>query len=189
MDHSITELFDRLKLPVFDGVQAALEAFNEQRMLNLDHKKTDSFKQRRIQLKTKRTVDAQRCKVWSKKLGHDTYGSDDSDLDEDELKPKGRKKRMTGGTCKCGSTTHQHTHHSDCCLNEKNQESGVSVDDRASENSDVIYYSEDSPSDAESIPLKESVRTPTGGGGWCFEDDIMSCLWELVAVVGVLKMT
>ena len=40
--------------------------------------------------------------------------------------------------------------------------------DRASENSDVIYYSEDFPSDA------ESVLTPTGDSSWCFEDDIIS---------------
>ena len=50
--------------------------------------------------------------------------------------------------------------------------SGVSVDDRASDNSDVIYYSEDSSSDAESISLKESAPTPTGDR--CFEDDIIS---------------
>ena len=130
-------------------------------------------------------MDAQRRKVWSKKHSHNTYSSDDSDLDEDELKPKGRKKRTAGGTCKCGSTTHQRTNHSECRLNEKNQKSdvsvpsknqkgGVSVDDRASENSDVIYYSEDSLSDAESISLKESVPTPTGDSSWCFEDDIIS---------------
>ena len=149
--HWVVELFERLKLPVFDGVQAALEVFNEQRKLNLDREKTDSFKQRQIQLKSERTMDARRRKVWSKKHGHDTYGSDDSDLDKDELKPKGRKKCTAGGTCKCGSTTHQHTNHSECHLNEKNRKSGVSnkknqkggvsVDDRASENSDVIYYS------------------------------------------------
>ena len=46
--------------------------------------------------------------------------------------------------------------------------------DGASENSDVIYYSEDSLSDAESISLKESVPTPTDDSSWCFEDDIIS---------------
>ena len=67
-------------------------------------------------MKTERTVDAQRRKVWSKKHGHDTYDSDDSDLDEDELKPKGWKKRTTGGMCKCGSTTHKRTNHSESVL-------------------------------------------------------------------------
>ena len=71
----------------------------------------------------------------------------------------------------CGSTTHQRTNHSDCPLNVKNQRSGVSVDDRAFDSNDVIYYSEDSPSDAES---KEGAPTPTGDTSWCFEDDIIS---------------
>ena len=106
--------------------------------------------------------------------GHDTYGSDNSDIDEDELKPKGQKKRTTGGMmCKCGSTTHQRTNHSDCPYNVKNQKSDVSVDDRASDNSDVIYYSDHSLSDAESISLKGSVPTPTSDISWCFEDDII----------------
>ena len=45
------------------------------------------------------------------------YGSDDSNIDEDE-KPRGQK-RMTGGQCKCGSTIHQRTIHSDCPFTQK----------------------------------------------------------------------
>ena len=138
--HWVVELFERLKLPVLEGVQAALEAFNQQRKLNLDHQKTDLSNLRRIKLKTERKMDAQQRKVWSKKHGHDTYGSDGSDIDEDEIKPRGWKKRTTGGQCKCGSTTHQCTNHSDCPYNPKNtisnkrkQESSNSVDDGASE--------------------------------------------------------
>ena len=71
--HWVVEVFECLKLPVFDGVQAALEAFSQQRKLYLDQEKTDSFKQRRVQLK-ERTMDAQ-----SQRHGYDTYGSDDSD--------------------------------------------------------------------------------------------------------------
>ena len=44
----MVELFEHLNLPVFDGVEAALEG---QRKLNLDHEINDSSKQRRIQLK------------------------------------------------------------------------------------------------------------------------------------------
>ena len=62
--HWVVELFRRLKLPVFDGVQTALERFNKQRKLALDHQKTDKCKRRRIQLKAERTVDAQRRKEW-----------------------------------------------------------------------------------------------------------------------------
>ena len=45
---------------------------------------------------------------------------------------------------------------------------------RASDNNDVISYSEDTLSDAESISLEKSVPTPTGDTSWCFEDDVLS---------------
>ena len=68
-----------------------------------------------------------------------------------------------------GSTTHRFTTHSECCLNPKNsskeqKKSGDSINDRKSEN-DVIYYSEDFQSDAESIALKD-VLTSTGSSSW-----------------------
>ena len=66
---------------------------------------------------------------------------------------------------------HSPTYHRDCPYNVNNQKSGVSVDDGASENRDVIYYSEDSASHAESISLKESMPTSTGDSSWCFEKD------------------
>ena len=77
-------------------------------------------------------MDAQCRKLWSKRHGHDTYGSDDSDIHEDEIKPKRQEKCAIGGQCKCGSTTHQRTNHSYCPFNVKKQRSNVSVDDRAS---------------------------------------------------------
>ena len=64
-------------------------------------------------------LDAERRKKWSKKHGHNTYGRDDSEGDEGELKPNGQKKRkqgkvLTDGTCKaCGSTSHQRSNHKD----------------------------------------------------------------------------
>ena len=135
-------------------------------------------------------MDGQRRKVLSRKHGHDTYGNDDSDLDEDEIKPIGQKKHTTGGECKCGSTT-QRTNHSECSLNPKNsnkgrQETGHSIDDRSSIDGDVIYYSEDSQSDAESMGLKENVltSTSTGSTSWCFEDDIISGIVCLCGVLG-----
>ena len=44
----------------------------------------------------------------------------------------------------------------------------------ASDNNDVISYSEDTLSDAESISLEKSVPTPTIDTSWCFEDDVIS---------------
>ena len=70
--HWVIKLFRLLKLSVFGGVHAALEAFNEQRKAELDRKKTDRCKRRRIELKVERTLDSQLCKKWSKKHGHDT---------------------------------------------------------------------------------------------------------------------
>ena len=118
-------------------------------------------------------MDAQCCKVWSKKHG---YGSDNSDLDEDEIKQKGQKKCMTVGKCKCRLTTHQCTTHSECHLNlksgissRKRRESGNSVNDRASEDGDVITPKVHR---CRKHCFKESVLTPTGDSSWCFEDDM-----------------
>ena len=46
--HWIPELYCRLKLPVFDGVQDALEKYSVQRKRNLDREKTTPAKRRRI---------------------------------------------------------------------------------------------------------------------------------------------
>ena len=69
--HWVIELFRLLKLPVFDGVHAALEAFHQQRKTELDREKTDRFKRRRIELKVERTLDSQRHKQWTKKHGQE----------------------------------------------------------------------------------------------------------------------
>ena len=60
--HWVVELFKRLRLPIF-GVQAALEAFSEKRKQELDRKKTEGYRQRRVQLKEERSMDAQH-KEW-----------------------------------------------------------------------------------------------------------------------------
>ena len=166
----------RLKLPVFDGLHAELEAFSEQRMAELYHNKTEKYKHRQIELRAERALDAERRKEWTKKHGHDTYGSDDSEGDEGELKLKGRKKRKqekvcTDGKCKaCGSTSHQRSNHKDCPYNKKYQKGVVSEDNKGSENSDVIDYSEDGMSDAASEDCFSSSECHSD---WCFEDDIV----------------
>ena len=43
-------------------------------------------------------MDSQCRKLWSKRHGHDTYGSDDSDIDEDEIKPKRQKSVQLEGS-------------------------------------------------------------------------------------------
>ena len=49
--HWIPELYRRMKFPVFDGVQEALERRNVQRKRGLDRAKTTPVKKRRIELK------------------------------------------------------------------------------------------------------------------------------------------
>ena len=66
------------------------------------------------------------------------------------------------------------------------------MDDRVSDN-DVIYYSEDFPSDAESISLKESVPTPTSDTNLCFKDDkifsLSSCIGIFVSRISPPPLT
>ena len=171
--HWVIELFRLLKLPVFDGVQAALEVFNKRRKADLDRKKTSKYERRRIELLVERTEDAQRRKEWSKKHGHDTYGDNDSDEDRVELKTKEQKRQQSSTERKCracGSTTHRRSSHRDCPSNKKAPSSGVSSgvkeDDTESENGDAVHSSLESPSSESSVISEES--------DWCFEDDIIS---------------
>ena len=124
--HWLPELYQRMKLPVFEGVVEALERYNERRKRRLEEAKCTPQKKRRIQLKKKRTTEAMERIKWSKKHGHDTYfgGSDvemagDSDDGVNQKKGKGRS-RGTGnpqgkGKCSaCGSSTHRRFSHRDC---------------------------------------------------------------------------
>ena len=174
----VVELFRLLRLPVFDGVHAALEAFNEQRKQELDRKKTERYKRRRVQLKEEKNVNAQRRKEWSKKHGHDTYG--DVNRDE-EVKPTGprahkKNKVSTEGKCRaCGSTTHRRSTHRDC-PDKKVRGTDVSSrlkDDQMSENSDVIGVSEDSLTDEDEFSSDE--HAASSDSDWCLEDDILRC--------------
>ena len=98
-------------------------------------KRTDSFKQRLIQLKTERQWMHSVARCGQRSVTMILMAVVAATLRNMNSSQKGgRNVRM----CKCGSTTHQCINHSDCPLNEKIKKSGVSVDDRASENSDFI---------------------------------------------------
>ena len=111
--HWIPELYRHMKLPVFDGVQEALERYNVQRKRALDEYKTEARKKRTVQLKVQRTKESQRRMEWSKKHGHDTYGHDDDDLEcaSAKVASKGRKEKTLGKCRACGSSTHQRSNH------------------------------------------------------------------------------
>ena len=53
--HWIPELYRRMKLPVFDGVQEALQRYNIERKRRLAEIKTNEHKKRRVQSKINRT--------------------------------------------------------------------------------------------------------------------------------------
>ena len=101
--HWVPELFRRLGLPVFEGLEEELEALNRRRKAEIDLAKTEVAKRRRIQLKKERVLDSQRRKEWSKAHGKDTYGSDD---EADTVSKVGVKRK-----CKCGSTNHSRPKH------------------------------------------------------------------------------
>ena len=105
--HWIPVLYNRLKLPLYDGLQEELELYNRKRKESLDSHKTESSKRRRIELKKQRTADAQRRKEGSKKHGQDDYCSGSYDLKEStEDLPAKRSKSTSEAKCKCGSSTH-----------------------------------------------------------------------------------
>ena len=59
-----------MKLPVFDGVQEALEKYNVQRKRKLEREKTTPVK-KRIELKKRRVVEGFQRSEWSRKHGRD----------------------------------------------------------------------------------------------------------------------
>ena len=129
--HWLLELFRRLRLPLFDGMAAALQRGNEVRANNLERKKTEEAKENRTNWKKARVQEQEERKQWIRRqrIQH-TYGSDDEDDGDDddlsdncdvannELCATSSRKQ---GKCKCGSATHRITSHRDCPLNKNHQ--------------------------------------------------------------------
>ena len=126
--HWLLELFRQLRLPLLDGMAAALQRGNEIRANNLERKQTEEAKENRVNWKTARVQEQEERKQWihRQRIQH-TYGSDDEDDGyDDDLSDNcdvannelcSRKQ----GKCKCGSATHRITSHSDCPLNKNRQ--------------------------------------------------------------------
>ncbi|XP_064386971.1 uncharacterized protein LOC135335416 isoform X2 [Halichondria panicea] len=82
--HWKTELYKKLNLPLYEGVQEVLSKQNQQRKKVLDGVKTEKTKKRRVQLKKLRVIDRQQRILWTDQHGRDTYGTpdgDDSDIE------------------------------------------------------------------------------------------------------------
>ena len=86
--HWIPELFRRMDLPVFDGVQEALERDNEARKKDLDRAKRSPVKRKRIALKRNRVNEGRKRMEWSKKHGHHTYGEPEEHVEKEKKKTR-----------------------------------------------------------------------------------------------------
>ena len=78
--HWLPELYNRMKLPVFDGVVDALKKHSTRRKRKLELAKTAPEKNCRIALKMKHVKDEIERIKWSKEHGHDMcFGSSDAE--------------------------------------------------------------------------------------------------------------
>ena len=111
--HWIPDLYKRLNLPVYEGIQEALTTSNIKRRQQLGRAKQEKAKKRRVQLLKLRTREAAKRREWSKKHGGDTYGETDVTDSKAPEKKKGSVKQLKK-SCKCGSTTHSWSSHKDC---------------------------------------------------------------------------
>ncbi len=132
--HWITDLYDRLNLPVIPAIVEALENEVVKRMKDIEKTKTDKTKKNRVQMKVARVEDQLERKKWVKKqallhsYGKDSDGDDDDDDEDDnELDAKQRTEgvlkqatKVKIRNCRCGSKEHMRVSHSACPLNSKN---------------------------------------------------------------------
>ena len=161
---SYPELYRRMKLPVFDGVQEALERRNMQRKRGLDRVKTTPVKNRRIELKRRRVIEGFQRSEWTKTRGCD---ADEHESDHEKVvkrkrgkaNPRNAKPKSEGLCSACGSSTHKRRTHRDCPFNTKRSTAKTSTKpviipvDSPSQSSDAV-------SDVHSI---SDVQSETGG--------------------------
>lgn len=110
--HWTTKLYRRLNLPIYEGVEEALEKYAVTREKSLERGKEEKTKRRRIALKIARKKEQEVRKLWSKRHGGDTYGDSDSEVKNEEQKQ-----------CKaCGSFTHTRKTSKDCPYNKNRKD-------------------------------------------------------------------
>lgn len=132
----MTDLYQRLKLPIVPSVVEALHNAVEERRAVLEKQKTEAVKANRIKMKVARTEDQTARKKWVKRQAvQHSYGRDDDDLDVDNDNPEHEASAgsssnteaagtaltvISGKTCRCGRNDHKRTSHASCPLNKKN---------------------------------------------------------------------
>ena len=160
--HWIPDLYRRMKLPVFDGVQEALERRNVQRKRGLDRAKTTAV---RIELKRRRVVEGFQRSEWTKTHGRDAYGGNDEDESDHGkvvkrkrgiAKPRKAKPKGESVCGACRSSTHKRRTHRDCPFNTKRSTAKTSTK--------PVIVAVDSPSQSsDAVSDVHSVQSETGG--------------------------
>ena len=142
--HWLLDLFGRLKLPILDGMQEALEQANTTRKKKLEKLRSEESKKKRIKWKNARDLEQEERKRWVKQqeIRHD-YGEEDGE-DDPEVDDSAGARELLGNSsvsgpdraviiaskkkCKCGSTTHLPTSHRECPMNKNKGQGNGSVD-------------------------------------------------------------
>ena len=142
--HWLLDLFGRLKLPILDGMQEALEQANKNRKMKLEKLRSEESKKKRIKWKNARDLEQEERKRWVKQqeIRHD-YGEEDGE-DDPEVDDSTGARELLGSSsvsgpdraviiaskkkCKCGSTTHLRTSHRECPMNKNKGHGDGSVD-------------------------------------------------------------
>ena len=143
--HWIPELFQRMGLPVFEGIQEAPSQDNEARMKDLARAKTSPVK-KRIALKRRRVIDSKNRMQWSKEHGHHTYGEAEDLVQEKVRKPHAAQARKT--------RTAQGSTRKKCPVKRKRDTSSESSDVIADDNDSVFPISDSD--DIRGSPEKQS---------------------------------
>ena len=133
----ILDLYKRLNLPVYEGIQEAVTTYNIKRRQQLGSAKQEKVKKRRIQLLKFRTKEAAECRAWSKKHGGDTYGK----TDDRDSKPPQKKKGSKPPEKQKGSKAPEKKKGNTNVLNINNSE------DMVCDEGDVVYTAKDRDTD------------------------------------------
>ena len=135
--HWIPDLYKRLNLPVYEGIQEAVTTYNIKRRQQLGSAKQEKVKKRRIQLLKFRTKQAAERRAWSQKHGGDTYGK----TDDRDSKPPQKKKGSKPPEKQKGSKAPEKKKGSTNVLNIDNSE------DMVCDEGDVVYTAKDQDTD------------------------------------------
>ena len=135
--HWISDLYERLQLPVVPAIIEALQKDIQDRMKTIESGKTDHKKKNRVQMKVARAEEQEARKKWVKRQAvQHTYGNAEEGGNEEEdlglisaareaigaaEESNGAVTLISGRTCRCGSKQHQRTTHSSCPLNKRSK--------------------------------------------------------------------